>query len=82
MSQVRLDLAQAVDAQRFAAGAGAPDAVALRTLQRAALLEAALAQPLRTTCSLQQQVVQLLAVQRGLLDNVPVEQVGAGGIDQ
>ncbi|GAB4817334.1 hypothetical protein N2152v2_004380 [Parachlorella kessleri] len=75
LSTVRLDLAQAVDAQRFAAGAGAPDAVALRTLQRAALLEAALAQPLRSTCSLQQQVVQLLAVQRGLLDDLPVEQV-------
>ena len=53
---MRLDLAQAADAQRFAAGAGAMDAVTQRTLRRAALLEAALAQPLRSCCPMEDQV--------------------------
>lgn len=75
---MRLDLAQAVDAQRYAGaatGAGGSDPVTQRTLARAALLGAALAQPLRSTVPLEGQVAQLLAVQRGLLDHTPREQV-------
>ncbi|KAI3426327.1 hypothetical protein D9Q98_008700 [Chlorella vulgaris] len=63
---VRLDLAQAADAARFAASADDP--AAQKALLRAALVAAALAQPHRTVVPLEAQVVQLLALQRGFLD--------------
>lgn len=72
---VRLELAQAEDAKRF--GAGASDPAVQRSLRRAAVVAAALPQPQRTVCPLEEQVVQLMALQKGLLDEVPPAQVPA-----
>ena len=72
--QVRFELAQAEDAKKFAADAGAGGA-GQKALQRAAVIAAALPQPQRTVCPLEIQVVHLLALKTGLLDDVPVDQV-------
>jgi F0F1-type ATP synthase alpha subunit len=73
-SLVRFELAQANDAQRFAANART-DPLARKALQRADVVTAALPQREGSVCPLEHQVIQLLAVQQGLLDNVPVENV-------
>ncbi len=73
-SLVRFELAQANDAQRFAANA-ATDPMARKALQRADAVTAALPQQEGTICPLEYQIIQLMAVQQGLVDNVPVEQV-------
>ena len=73
---VRLELAQAADAERFAARRDR-DPAAARAARRAAVIAAALPQPPRTTVRLEDQVVQLLALQRGFLDDVPPPQVAA-----
>eukprot|EP00889_Picochlorum_renovo_P006640 jgi/Picre1/33670/NNA_001149.t1 len=73
-SLVRFELAQANDAQRFAANA-ASDPLARKALQRADAVTAALPQREGSICTLEQQVIQLLAIHQGLLDNVPLEDV-------
>ena len=73
-SLVRFELAQANDAQRFAANA-ATDPMARKALQRADAVTAALPQREGTVCPLEYQVIQLMAVQQGIVDKVPVEQV-------
>lgn len=73
-SLVRFELAQANDAQRFAANA-ATDPMARKALQRADAVTAALPQQEGTICPLEYQVIQLMAVQQGLVDNVSVDQV-------
>ena len=73
-SLVRFELAQANDAQRFAANA-ATDPMARKALQRADAVTAALPQREGTVCPLEYQVIQLMAVQQGLVDNAPIEQV-------
>ena len=75
MPQVRLELAQAADAARYSASMDDP--AVERALLRAALVAAALPQPPHTSCSLAQQVVQLLALQRGFLDGTPSEEAAA-----
>lgn len=72
---MRLELAQAVDAARYSASMDDP--AVEKALLRAALVAAALPQPPHTRCTLEQQVVQLLALQRGFLDGVPPEQAAA-----
>lgn len=79
LEQVRLELAQAVDATRFSASVDDP--AVEKALLRAALVAAALPQPPRTTVSLEEQVVQLLALQRGFLDGCPPEEA-AQQLDQ
>jgi len=78
---VRLELAQAEDAKRYAADApakgGVPGKAAQQAQRRAAVVAAALPQPQRTTCPLEDQVVQLMALQEGVLDAVPLDQVSA-----
>ena len=64
--QVRLELAQAVDAARYSASIDDP--AVERALLRAGLVAAALPQPQHTSVPLEDQVVQLLALQRGFLD--------------
>ena len=73
-SLVRFELAQANDAQRFAANAGT-DPMARKALKRAEAVTAVLPQRPGTVCPLEHQVIQLLAVQQGILDNVPTEDV-------
>lgn len=73
-SLVRFELAQANDAQRFAANATS-DPLARKALQRADAVTAALPQREGSICTLEQQVIQLLAIHQGLLDNIPVEDV-------
>ena len=75
-SLVRFELAQANDAQRFAANA-ASDPMARRALRRANAVTAALPQREGTICPLEHQVIQLMAVQQGLVDNVPVDEVAS-----
>lgn len=67
--QVRLDLAQAADALRFAAG-GTMDKAAKQAAKRAAILTAAMPQPRGSTISLEDQTLQLLALQNGMLDDI------------
>jgi len=69
-SLVRFELAQANDAQKFAANA-ATDPMTRKALKRAAVVTAALPQPVGTICPLEHQVVQLMAVQQGLFDDIP-----------
>lgn len=71
--QVRLDLAQAVDAERYASDTDDPAAVKARI--RANAVNAALPQPLRSFCPLSEQVVHLIALEKGLLDGVPVPKI-------
>lgn len=73
-SLVRFELAQANDAQRFAANA-ATDPMARKALRRANAVTAALPQREGSICPLENQVIQLMAVQQGLVDNVPIDQV-------
>lgn len=75
-SLVRFELAQANDAQRFAANA-ASDPMARRALRRADAVTAALPQREGTICPLEHQVIQLMAIQQGLVDNVPVDEVAS-----
>ncbi|KAI7843748.1 hypothetical protein COHA_002646 [Chlorella ohadii] len=70
--QVRLDLAQAVDAARYSTSMDDP--AVEKAMLRAAVVAAALPQPPHTAVPLELQVVQLLALQRGFLDGVPAEQ--------
>jgi F-type H+-transporting ATPase subunit alpha len=72
--QVRFELAQAEDADKFAADKGSV-AAAERAQQRAAAIAAALPQPQRTVCPLEVQVVHLLALKIGLLDGIPAVEV-------
>lgn len=74
-SLVRFELAQANDAQRFAISNASTDPMARKALKRAEAVTAALPQAEGTTCPLEHQVIQLLAVQQGLLDNVALEEV-------
>jgi F-type H+-transporting ATPase subunit alpha len=76
-TQVRVALAQAEDAARFAAGGGAEAEGAARARRRAAVLAAAVPQPQRSVCPLEAQVAQLVALQRGMLDAVPPGRVAA-----
>lgn len=72
---VRLELAQAADAQRFG---DAGDDVARRTLDRAARTAAALKYVPRQATPYEEQVVMLYALQRGFLEAVaPQEANGA-----
>ncbi|PRW45016.1 ATP synthase subunit alpha [Chlorella sorokiniana] len=73
--QVRLDLAQAVDAARYSTSMDDP--AVEKAMMRAAVVAAALPQPPHTAVPLEQQVVQLLALQRGFLDGVAPEQAAA-----
>lgn len=73
--QVRFELAQAEDATKFSADKGSV-AAAERAQRRAAVIAAALPQPQRTVCPLEVQVVHLLALKKGLLDDIPVSEVG------
>lgn len=73
--EVRLQLAQAADAARFSASVDDP--AAERELMRASLVAAALPQPRGAPVPLEEQVVQLLALQRGFLDGVEPEGVAA-----
>lgn len=73
--QVRLDLAQAVDAARYSASMDDP--AAERALLRASLVAAALPQVPHASVPLERQVVQLLALLRGFLDGVPPEEAAA-----
>jgi len=75
-SLVRFELAQANDAQKFAANA-ATDPLTKQALKRAAIVTASLPQREGTVCPLEHQVIQLMAVQQGLLDTVPPENVSA-----
>jgi F0F1-type ATP synthase alpha subunit len=75
-SLVRFELAQANDAQLFAANAGT-DPMARKALKRAEAVTAVLPQRPGTVCPLEHQVIQLLAVQQGILDNVPLEEVAS-----
>ena len=75
-SLVRFELAQANDAQRFAANA-ATDPMARKALKRAEAVTAVLPQRPGTVCPLEHQVIQLLAVQQGLMDNVPIDEVAS-----
>jgi F0F1-type ATP synthase alpha subunit len=61
---------QAADAKRFAADASQDASATQRTLQRAAVVAAALAQAPGTSVPLSEQVVQLFALQKGYLDDV------------
>ena len=69
---MRLELAQAADAQRFANRA---DPAVRHALRHAAVVAAALPQPPRTVCRLEDQVVHLLALRAGLLEELPLERV-------
>jgi F-type H+-transporting ATPase subunit alpha len=69
--QVRFELAQAEDADKFSADQGSV-AAAERAQRRAVAIAAALPQPQRTVCPLEVQVVHLLALKKGLLDEIPV----------
>ena len=69
---VRLELAQAADAQRFGA---AGDDVARRTLDRAARTAAALMYVPRQATPYEEQVVMLYALQRGFVEQVAPEEV-------
>lgn len=71
---VRFELAQAEDARKFAADGG-NDLAAQRAQRRAIAIASALPQPQRTVCPLEVQVVHLLALKKGLLDDVPAEQI-------
>ena len=71
--QVRLDLAQANDAERFASNQAETQHAA--ELRRAAVTRAALVQPPNTNTPLCQQVALLWALQQGYLDDSPVELV-------
>ena len=73
--QVRLDLAQAVDAARYSTSMDDP--AVEKAMLRAAVVAAALPQPPHTAVPLELQVVQLLALLRGFLDGVPPEQAAA-----
>ena len=73
--QVRFELAQAEDAQKYAAG-GKLDPAAQRAQRRANVIAAALPQPQRTVCPLEVQIVHLLALKKGLLDEIPISEVG------
>ncbi|KAL4448343.1 hypothetical protein ABPG75_005562 [Micractinium tetrahymenae] len=73
--QVRLDLAQAVDAARFSTSMDDP--AAEKAMLRAAIVAAALPQLPHTSLPLEAQVVQLLALLRGFLDGTPPEQAAA-----
>ncbi|KAA6423081.1 MAG: F0F1 ATP synthase subunit alpha [Trebouxia sp. A1-2] len=64
---IRFDLAQAVDAQRFGTDRS-ETGLHHHHLQRAALLRAALAQPVRQPVPLEEQVAQLYALQKGFFD--------------
>lgn len=72
--QVRFELAQAEDATKFSADKGNV-AAAVKAQKRAAAIAAALPQPQRTVCPLEVQVVHLLALKRGLVDDIPVSEV-------
>lgn len=73
--QVRLDLAQAVDAARYSTSMDDP--AVEKAMLRAAVVAAALPQPPHTSVPLALQVVQLLALLRGFLDATPPEQAAA-----
>ena len=75
-SLVRFELAQANDAQLFAANART-DPMARKALKRAEAVTAVLPQRPGTVCPLEHQVIQLLAVQQGLLDNIPMDKVAS-----
>lgn len=80
-SLVRFELAQANDAQRFAISNASTDPMARKALKRAEAVAAALPQREFTVCPLEHQVIQLLAVQQGLLDTVPPDEV-AGALER
>ena len=86
--QVRFELAQAADALKFSANSTSSSVSSLETDEeeqqgeagqkaatRAAVLAAAMPQKIGTTVPLEEQVVQLLALQRGVLDDVEVDKV-------
>lgn len=72
---IRFDLLQAEDARKFAAAAIQSDDRYKRTIHRADILKAALQQPKRSLCPLEIQVVHLMAIKTGLLDNCEPSQV-------
>ena len=80
-SLVRFELAQANDAQRFAIANASTDPMARKALKRAEAVAAALPQREFTVCPLEHQVIQLLAVQQGLLDTVSPDEV-AGALER
>ena len=80
-SLVRFELAQANDAQRFAIANASTDPMARKALKRAEAVAAALPQREFTVCPLVHQVIQLLAVQQGLLDTVSPDEV-AGALER
>lgn len=71
---IRFDLAQAVDAQRFGTDRS-ETGLHHHHLQRAALLRAALAQPVRQPVPLEEQVAQLYALQKGFFDKASPETI-------
>ncbi|DBA79149.1 TPA: hypothetical protein ACH3X1_008983 [Trebouxia sp. C0004] len=71
---IRFELAQAVDAQRFGTDRSATG-LHHHHLQRAALLRAALAQPVRQPVPLEEQVAQLYALQKGFFDRASPETI-------
>jgi F-type H+-transporting ATPase subunit alpha len=84
--QVRFELAQAADALKFSANSTSVSSLETdeeeqqgeaghKAATRAAVLAAAMPQKIGTTVPLEDQVVQLLALQRGVLDDVEVDKV-------
>jgi F-type H+-transporting ATPase subunit alpha len=73
---IRFDLLQAEDARKFAAAAAQSEARYTKTLHRADIVKAALQQPIRSPCPLEIQVVHLMAIKSGLLDDCEPSQVG------
>jgi F-type H+-transporting ATPase subunit alpha len=74
---IRFDLLQAEDARRFAAAAAMQlEGRHTKTLHRADIVKAALQQPIRSPCPLEIQVVHLMAIKCGLLDDCEPSQVG------
>ena len=75
-SLIRFELAQATDAQKYAANS-ATDPLTRKALKRAAVVTAALPQEEGSSCPLEHQVIQLMAVQQGLFDEIPPQFVAS-----